>query len=158
MRHTGARSCQTWPRPSEAYMNLVTQPPIDLLDANGNPTGIKITGEMHTPNIVKEIDSFPNSYAEITVGAGGQTEVVKLHGPTTVQVCIQDTDGFAADVNGNGLDEVPTQMTQFDLAGMSAIFGPVRVRLDAARPTVGAIQERVNNTPGTLDLPPFAAA
>ena len=115
---------------------------------------------MHVPNPPKERDFFPNSHAEITVqDPFGRREVVKLDGPTTVLVCIDDSNGFAADTDGNGRDQVPTQMTQLDLAGVSTLLGgPVRIRLDATRPTIGKIEEQVNNTRGTLDVMPFTAA
>src|SRR3989442_132254 len=42
--HIAAMICHKPPGPGEAYMNLTDQL-IDLLDANGNRTGIRITGE-----------------------------------------------------------------------------------------------------------------
>src|SRR5260370_12564438 len=37
------------PAPGETYVNPFTQP-IPLLDANGNPTGVFLLSETHTPN------------------------------------------------------------------------------------------------------------
>ena len=37
------------PRPGDQYNNPFTQP-VPLLDANGNPTGIYVLNEVHTPN------------------------------------------------------------------------------------------------------------
>ena len=161
--HIEAMICHKPPLPGEAYMNLVDQE-IRLLDcASGQPTGFVITGEMHSPNPRKEIDVFPDSYAQIVISTAGGSETLIMRGPTTVEVCIDDTPGsagygLAADTDGNGRDGVPTRMTQFDLVGNSVSFGPVRARLDATRPTLGMIEERVNNTPGMLDTPPFTAA
>jgi hypothetical protein len=160
--HIEAMICHKPPGPGEAYMNLVDQE-IRLLDcASGQPTGYILTGEMHSPNPPKEIDVFPDSYAEIEIRtATGQSETLVMRGPTTVQVCIDDTPGpgygLAADTDGDGRDEAPTRMTRFDLTGVSAFFGPIKARLDASRPTLGQIEEQANNTPGVLDLPPFTA-
>ncbi|MCP4044810.1 MAG: hypothetical protein GY732_02330, partial [Gammaproteobacteria bacterium] len=57
---------------------------------------------------------------------------------------------------GDGQDEVETEMVALSLTGNSSM-GPVLVRLNPAIPTVGGITEQVNNTPGTLDVPPFTA-
>ena len=44
-----AMICHKPPGPGDGYMNLVDQD-IMLLDENNQPTGIRITGEMHVPN------------------------------------------------------------------------------------------------------------
>ena len=56
----------------------------------------------------------------------------------------------------DGFDEVPTEMVSLNLSGNSSL-GPVLVRLNPALTTTGGIMERLNATPGTLDLPPFTA-
>src|SRR5204863_7721352 len=76
------------PAPGDDYVNPFTQP-VELLDANGNPTGIKIIREVHTPNPPREVDVFPISLAEVTLAnPDGGTEAVKLAVPTTVEVII----------------------------------------------------------------------
>jgi hypothetical protein len=45
-------------------------------------------------------------------------------------------------------------MTQLMLQGNSSL-GPVTVMLDPNVPTTGQIEEKVNGTPGELDLAPF---
>src|SRR6266700_2529635 len=157
--HIAAMITQKPPLPGESYMNLTDQAPIDLLAANGNRTGIKITSEMHTPNPPVEIDTFPASVAQVTLGllqpdGGMKTETVNLSGPTVVQVNIDPATGFAADTDGDGLDQVPTEMLDLDMVGSSSL-GPGVVSLDPSRPTLGQIEERVNTNPGILDLPPF---
>jgi len=143
------------PAPGDTYVNPFTQP-IMLLDENGNPTGIRIVREVHTPNPEKEIDRMPFGTAQITLRlANGATEVVTLAGPTTVEVCIPP-DGTAADTDGDGRDQVPTKMTAMDLRGGSSM-GPVRATLDPTRMTLGEIEETANGTPGTLDIEPFVA-
>src|SRR5439155_13877053 len=132
-------------------------PPVDLLDATGNPAGYELSGEMQSPNPVEVRVYFSFSQGKINLqfGVGGPIERVLVSGPTEVQVCI-DPSGLAADLNGNGLDEVPTVMTLLQLTGNSS-HGPVSISLDPSTPTTGVIEEKVNNTPGVLDLPPFTA-
>jgi hypothetical protein len=143
------------PAPGDDYVNPFTEP-VELLDASGKPTGIKIIREVHTPNPPHEIDIFPNSVAMITLATPNGNEVIKLTGPSTVDVLI-GLNGQAGDSDGDGLDQVPTEMTQLELKGTSSM-GPVRVTLDPNHKTLGQIEEKVNNTPGILDVPPFTAA
>ena len=143
------------PAPGESYASTFTQP-IDLLTVDGSASGIKLVSEVHTPIPPEEIDLFPYSYAQLTLATpNGSTETILLAGPTTLQASIPSS-GQTGDFNGNGLDEVPTALTQLDLRGVSSM-GPVRLRLDPNHATLGQIEERVNNTPGVLDLPPFTA-
>ncbi len=103
-----------------------------------------------------EIDTFLYSLAQVTLNyPDGSSETVTLAGPTTVRVIIPPS-GAATDPNGNGLDQVSTEMTQLNLTGNSSM-GPVTVTLDPNHPTLGQIEETVNNTPGTLDVGPFTA-
>ena len=143
------------PAPGDTYVNPFTQP-IELLDENGGPTGIFVVREVHTPNPEKEIDRFPLTTADLTIQMANGTETVHLTGPTTVEVSIAP-DGGAADTDGDGRDQAPAHMTELDLTGPSSA-GLVHVTLTAGSPTLGEIEERVNNTPGTLDVPPFTAA
>jgi hypothetical protein len=136
-------------------VNPFTQP-VDLLDANGNPTGIKVVKEVHTPTPAVEVDTFTNTLALITLQLpSGFTEAVTLAGPTKVNVFIPP-NGAASDSDGNGLDDVGTEMVQLDLNGNSSL-GPITVHLDPSRPTLGRIEELANKTPGILDVPPFTA-
>ncbi len=144
------------PAPGDTYVNPFTTP-IDLLDANGNPTGIRIVREVHTPVPPVEVDTFPNTTAQVTLTntVTQQTETITLVGPTTVHVFIPP-NGQANDTDGNGLDQVPTEMVQMNLSGNSSM-GAVTLNLDPNQPSVGQIEETANNTPGTLDVPPFTA-
>ena len=60
------------PRPGDEYINPFTQP-VPLLDAAGNPTGIYIVREVHTPDPTNpppvEIDHFPRTTAQISAVA-----------------------------------------------------------------------------------------
>ncbi|MBI3193044.1 MAG: putative Ig domain-containing protein [Ignavibacteriae bacterium] len=101
-----------------------------------------------------EIDHFPKTVAQITLQYPDQsTETISLIGPTTVEVNVTPTGG-ASDSDGDGRDEVTTEIVSLDLRGNSSM-GWVKVGLDPIHPTVGLIEETANNTPGTLDISPF---
>ncbi len=103
-----------------------------------------------------EVDVFPNTGGEIVVRyADGIIESIQVSGPTEVHVFFDGpTEGDANDSNGNDLDDVGTQMRNLHLTGNSS-HGPVIVRTHPTIPSLGGIEEKANNTPGTLDLPPF---
>ncbi|MBM3882022.1 MAG: HYR domain-containing protein, partial [Verrucomicrobia bacterium] len=135
---------------------------IPLYDENEEPTGYYLCKTRHTPVPPEpEVDYFPQSRAEVTLCVGNQEVPVRLSGPTTVEVYI-GPNGEAADADGNGRDEVVALMRQMDLAGTDPAGNTVKLRL---RPvgmepfgvSRGLIEERVNNTPGRLDVPPFTA-
>jgi hypothetical protein len=103
-----------------------------------------------------EIDPFPNSLAKVAVSSPGGTEYVTLSGPTTVEVDL----GGLADTDGDSLEQVETEIVSMSLTGTSTLVGPLtlRVRDPSKHPfqgTTGEIEENANNTPGTLDVPPF---
>ena len=122
-----------------------------------NPDGtITLCCDCAPPTAV-EVDFFPNTGAllELQLPEGGSTPIA-LSGPTTVHVFFEGpNEGDAADNDGNGLDEVQTQMVDMQLTGNS-IFGPVVVRLHPTKPSLGLIEETANTQAGRLDLPPFA--
>ncbi len=103
-----------------------------------------------------EVDDFPESLAKVTlVTPTGQESIIDLTGPTTVHVFFEGAvEGEARDNDGDGLDEVSTEIVDMKLTGMSPM-GPVEVRLNPDIPSIGEIEEINNNTPGMLDLPPF---
>ncbi|HLG16366.1 MAG TPA: hypothetical protein VJH03_17940 [Blastocatellia bacterium] len=108
-----------------------------------------------------EVDRFPSSVALVTVQMP-QPVQLQLSGPTTVFVSIAQDGTGAADTDGDGLDQVQTEMVELSLAGMTPL-GPVTVRLrdPSKHPnqrTMGEIEERANTQAGRLDLPPFALA
>jgi hypothetical protein len=106
-----------------------------------------------------EIDQFPDSSAVIELNGPNGMERVNLMGPSTVHVAI-GPNGEAADTDGDGLDQVKTQMVQLSLSGSSSL-GPVQVEIrpitkDPFQCSDGEIEETVNTQPGRLDVPPFA--
>ena len=105
-----------------------------------------------------ETDVFPDSEAVIMVelfdDGPGLLPVDDLRGPTTINVYLDSL----GDPDTNGREQVDTEIVSMELVGSSP-FGPVNLRLNPLKPpSVGLIEENVNNTPGVLDLPPFAAS
>ena len=120
------------PQEGDTYENLQLIP---LVDLEGQLTGFSIGPAFHTPiplpPLPPEVDEFPQSLARITlVTPTGAEEIIELTGPTTVHVFFEGaTEGEAEDNDGNGLDEVSTEIVQLELTGMSSM-GPVVVRLN----------------------------
>jgi hypothetical protein len=86
----------------------------------------------------------------------GTVEIVPVSGPATQAVFFEGPlYGDAYDDDGDGRDEVRTQLINLSLTGVSPSLGPVSLSLNSTFPSFGGIAEHVNNTPGLLDLPPF---
>ena len=121
-----------------------------------------------------EIDSFFDVFTELSVDGGvsfvaanASTRVelapdpllVTLHGTTKVAVYFDgDVEGSADDSDGDGLDEVVTEMFELDMTGFHPAVGEIRVRLHPTIPSRGEIVEDSNDTPGVLDVWPFGLA
>ena len=105
-----------------------------------------------------EIDHFERSVATLEIIASdGTAETVTVYGPSEMQVYFEGTsEGDALDDNGNGRDEVATELTSLMLSGQSPVLGSVTLDLNPALVSLGGMEEQVNNTSGLLDLPPFA--
>jgi hypothetical protein len=85
--------------------------------------------------------------------------LVAVSGPVTVHVHFEGAvEGDALDDDGNGRDDVQTELVALNLSGLSPTLGPVVVRLHPGIPSLGGLEETANNTPGVLDVPPFTAA
>jgi hypothetical protein len=103
----------------------------------------------------REVDEFPESVAKVYLITPGQNLTIDLMGPTTVHVFFEgEVEGEASDNDGDGLDEVSTEIVAMKLTGNSPL-GPVEVHLNPATRSIGEVEEITNNTPGVLDLPPF---
>jgi len=115
----------------------------------------KVLSASGDPNV--EVDVFPDTRAVVGIMMpDGSAETLTLHGPSVAEVQL----GKLADSDGDGREQVPSEMVQLELTGTSPTLGPVTLRLrdPAKRPfrrSLGEIEENVNNTPGTLDIPPF---
>jgi len=140
------------PAEGEAYVNPFTKP-LELLDASGRPTGIRLVKEIHVPNPKKEQDVFRGTIALVGIqGPDGQTQMVKMGGPAEVEVDIPP-DGTVADTDGDGLEQAKSRMKRFTLRGIHSQLGKIVMRL--TEPALGEIEETVNMTPGVLDIRPF---
>jgi len=140
--------------PFARYIHLIPAArPLELFDAAGNATGVFLTEAEHFTGTI-EVDQFPTTLAEIElIDPNGASQFFNLTGPTTVHVFFEgNAEGDANDSDGDGLDDVQTEIVALDL---SSADGTIRVGLDPRQRSLGEIEELSNNTPGLLDLPPF---
>ena len=104
---------------------------------------------------VAQTDYFANSKCYIVIQSALYGEPVWVYGTSTMEVSVGSA-GQATDTNGNGLDDVAVQLTTWTFAGYSATYGPVTLYMSSGSPSAGLMEELANNTPGTLDVSPFA--
>ena len=104
-----------------------------------------------------EIDVIPISGQVELVTPDDTVELVQVSGPLTLHVYFEGpNEGDADDDDGDGQDEVQTEIVSMDLRGTSPLLGAVRMKVQSSMRSLGEIKEQVNNTPGVLDIPPFA--
>ena len=73
-----------------------------------------------TLNVPTTLEHFPYVQKELVLRwPDNTTEAVLLSGTAAMQITI-DADGTAADTDGDGLDQVPTELVALDLAGNSS--------------------------------------
>jgi hypothetical protein len=141
-------------------MPVNTTPIISSAASAGEPAGSQPYFEINSPSSL--IQTYPNAVGILYLGT-----MLTSYGPITLngsaeEVLDTDSSGTAVDSNGNGRDDIATQMTQFNLSGTSTL-GSVHVSLrpnvlSPYQDSIGTMEEQVNNTPGTLDLPPFISS
>ena len=142
------------PGPVDVYENLEDIP---LVDEFGRPTGYYLSATRHRPRPPVEIDVFDFSLGTLELLTPLGVVLVPVSGPATAHVYFEgENEGDANDDDGNGQEEVQTELVELNLSGVSPDLGQVHVRLHPDLPSLGEIEETANNTPGTLDLPPFA--
>ena len=141
------------PPVGERYIHILpTAGPIELLDENGNRTGIFLVDAEHDTGFV-EVDVIEQTGAKLTLVGGPIGPVpqgFRLAGSSVVEVLFEGAEGDADDDDGNNLDEVETELVQLNLSG-----GGISVSLNPNQRSFGGIEELVNNTLGELDLDPF---
>jgi len=82
-----------------------------------------------------------------------------LSGPASQRVHFAGAAvGSASDSDADGRDEVDAELVDLNLTGIDPVVGSVQMRLNTDQSSTGRIEERVNNTPGVLDVPPYAAS
>lgn len=85
----------------------------------------------------------------------GGSERLELVGSCTIETTWDGVEpGSAGDDDGNGLDEVSTEIVALSLRGTSSM-GLVTMTLGTVEASLGGIEELVNLTPGLLDLPTY---
>lgn len=138
--------------------NNAACPPSDQLgrprfDGDENGTTICDIGAIEFP--VPEEDNFPNTGALVGIRLpGGSVMNVILNGPAMVEVDI-GPNGEAVDSDGDGLDQVNTELVSLDLMGSGFALRIRDAAKDPFRRSTGEIEETVNNQSGRLDVPPF---
>ncbi|MFQ5571302.1 MAG: hypothetical protein ACE5G0_16620, partial [Rhodothermales bacterium] len=140
--------------PFDRYFHLIPPGgPIELLDANNNPTGVFIVQAEHNTGFV-EIDRLPTTTALVQLAGGPFGDIPQpfiLSGPALIHVFFEGAEGEAQDDDGNGLEEVQTELVSMNLTD-----GNIILQENPDEPSLGAIEEKANNTNGILDLDPFA--
>ncbi|MBI2924583.1 MAG: hypothetical protein HYY24_02635 [Verrucomicrobia bacterium] len=111
------------------------------------------------PVLAEQRDVFAATRALLELNIPGVgTRQVLMGGPSEVVVRFAGPNqGDARDADRDGLDDVDLEMVRLELRGSIAGIGPVILRLDPTRPTVGQMEETANKAAGVLDLPPFSA-
>ena len=141
--------------PMSIYENLTQVP---LYDENGNPTGYTIRTCRYRPNPVVEVDVLDTSMGLVDlVTPSGHTYPVELVGMSKMHVFFErDFEGSANDDDGDGRDEVKTELVELSLSGFDPWLGEVRLGLDESTTTMGEKEESSDIKTGRLDLPLFA--
>jgi hypothetical protein len=118
----------------------VTTHDLAFVITGGPPTEVDVLNMAH---IVELITPIGKEFFAVT---GPLTWKVFFEGPQ---------EGDATDDDGDGRDEVELEVANLDWSGTSSLYGPVTVREHPTLKLTGVMEELVNNTPGTLDVPPF---
>ena len=146
------------PNNAERYVNPFPVR-VQLHDvATGIPQNLFLVQEIHDPDPTIEHDIFPRTIGQVVIDIPGVgTQLITTAGPSQVDVYFEGpAEGDAWDDDGDGLDEVTSQLVQANFDGFHPLLGPVQIRLRDDTPSLGVITEQVNNTPGVLDIDPFA--
>ncbi len=132
----------------------------ELYDLNDRPAGIYVTDASHTPNPRHIVQDAVPARATLVLNTGLITETIALTGWTTV-LHATGLHGAASDWDGDGRDQIPTEIVQMDLQGaLIEPTGHITLRLRGAnlspfQPSLGETEELTNTIPGRLDVAPF---
>ena len=132
---------------------------VELIDAaTGVGTGIFILRAIYHPVPATEVDQFNVTLGQLLIQLpDGRQELVAAVGPATVNVFFDGgAEGVALDDDGNGRDEVITELASLNMTGTSSL-GPVAIGLRGNARSMGRIEERSQIIAGTLDVDPFTA-
>ena len=93
-----------------------------------------------------EFDSGAQVNIDFSPIGGTEPEIVTLNGPTRIH------RGPVADGDGDGRDDVQTEIIGMSLTGTTSV-GPATVMQSPTRPSNGAFEEQNNAATGTIDFP-----
>ncbi|HEY2955276.1 MAG TPA: FlgD immunoglobulin-like domain containing protein [Candidatus Eisenbacteria bacterium] len=130
-----------------------------VLDSFGAGTGGPWTATGVLTCVPDEVDAFATAHADLDLVGPWGTETIGLNGSATLSATVR----ALADGDLDGREQIPAELSALELTGNSLNAGPVTVRLrpaasDPFQRSTGEIEENVNVTPGTLDLPPFTGS
>jgi hypothetical protein len=109
-----------------------------------------------TPSTIT--NHYPYALASLTISAPDGDVQIPLSG--TAEEWLNTTPaGDASDTDGNGLEQITTQLNALNLNGSSTLGAvQVTVRSSSKSPfqdSLGEMEEQINNSAGVLDLSPF---
>jgi len=156
--------------PSGYALSPQNQSANDALDSDPNPTSGQTdsfniaSGEtvtywdagMYRTGIVEQ-----NIYEHVwvvfdLVQSDGITETIYLAGNSHENIFFEgNTEGDAFDDDGNGRDDTLSLLATLAVTGSSSL-GTVNMQLNPTFLSQGQLEEHINNTPGTMDLLPYA--
>jgi hypothetical protein len=141
--------------PFTVYLHMPEEVRIQLYDEKGEPSGIFVSRGKFHPGYV-ERDQFEQTTVTIDLFLpDGGTERIPLSGPSTLLAFFEGQEGDAHDHDGNGRDEVQSELASLELTGESS-YGPVVLSLSEYHSSMGEIEEQRNDTPAVLDVAPFS--
>jgi hypothetical protein len=121
--------------------------------------GLASTPGSAQPNFVEKNSYEHAVFVVELISPAGQLETFVVDGGVEIEVSFEGPIiGAARDNDGNGLDEVSAEIVGMNLVGSSPTYGPVRLILDSAGPSIGILEERQNDILAVLDLPPYASS
>jgi hypothetical protein len=142
--------------PLDFYEN---QADIRLLNAVGVPSGFHWGASRFRPNPPVEIDVFDTSIGSLVLTTpSGQEYAVGLMGQSEIHVFFEGPEeGSVNDDDGDGLDEVETELVGLSLSGSHPELREVHLRLNRDLRSLGEMEETADSNTGVLDVPPFAS-
>ncbi|KPK75206.1 MAG: hypothetical protein AMJ79_12195 [Phycisphaerae bacterium SM23_30] len=112
--------------------------------------------ELSKQQMATEVDFYEKAVCVVELKkAINGPETIILTGPVETHVFFEGPkEGEAYDDDGDGLDEVKTEMVSMNLAGSSSM-GLVKMTLHPLMSHPGEMEERDHKVKGTLEVPPF---
>jgi flagellar hook capping protein FlgD len=143
--------------PAAAGDTLINQFVTPLADENGQGTAYSLGYTRLIPVPAAAADTLHDSRITLDLQGPLGLETVTLKGKAVAHAWLENI----GDTDGNGLEQVPIDVADQTLTGVSQKYGPVSILASPLliHPTFftsGEIEENVNTETGRLDIPPFA--